>query len=303
MWCSAKSPVTRASRNGHRYSSVNVRSPSSTPGKNGFGISKPNALISHPGMIRSAPSSQPMYQSGCDAAETCAGVERAEHPDRVDLHQAAEEAQHRGDEEEQAECLRRVRRPHPLADDVVLLASRARELRVLVAHDERQVGAEQHRDERRHDQDVDHVEAADDVGPGNSPPNSSDAIHVPIDRDRQHDRVRDAQAGARELVVEQRVAGEPVDHREDQQRHADHPVDLARPAERAGEEDPREVHDDRGDEQQRRPVVDLAHHEPGPDVEAEVERRLVRLRHRARPAAARSCPGRRRRSCSDGRRT
>ena len=46
---------------------------SSTPGKNGLGISKPKARISQPGMRRSAPSSQPMYQSGCEAELTSAG--------------------------------------------------------------------------------------------------------------------------------------------------------------------------------------------------------------------------------------
>ena len=83
-----------------------------------------------------------------------------------------------------------------------------------------------------------------------------------------HHRVRDAQARARELVVGERVAGEAVGEAEQQQRDADHPVDLARPAERAGEEDAHEVGDDRAEEEQRRPVVDLAHHQAGAHVEA-----------------------------------
>ena len=40
-----------------------------------------------------------------------------------------------------------------------------------------------------------------------------------------------------------------------------------------------EVHDDGGDEEQGGPVVDLAHHQPGPGVEAEVEGRPVGLAH------------------------
>ena len=48
---------------------------------------------------------------------------------------------------------------------------------------------------------------------------------------------------------------------------ADHPVDLAWPAERAGEEDAQQVDEDRAEEQQRRPVVDLSHHEAGAHVE------------------------------------
>ena len=61
----------------------------------------------------------------------------------------------------------------------------------------------------------------------------------------------------------------PLASAEQQQREADHPVELARPAERAGEEDAQQVHDDRAEEEQRRPVVDLAHHEPGAHVEAD----------------------------------
>jgi hypothetical protein len=38
-----------------------------------LGISNPKLRISHPGMMRIAPSSQPMYQSGWLAADTRAG--------------------------------------------------------------------------------------------------------------------------------------------------------------------------------------------------------------------------------------
>ena len=124
-----------------------------------------------------------------------------------------------------------------------------------------------------------HVEAADDVLARELAAEQQRRDPRADDRDRQRDRVGDAQTRARQLVVEQRVAGEPVEDGEDQQRHADHPVDLARPAERAGEEHAAQVHDDGGEEQQRRPVVDLAHHQPGPHVEAQVERRPVGLGH------------------------
>ncbi len=46
---------------------------STAPGKNGLGTSNPKARTSHPGISRNAPSSQPMYQSGWDAALTSAG--------------------------------------------------------------------------------------------------------------------------------------------------------------------------------------------------------------------------------------
>ena len=53
--------------------------------------------------------------------------------------------------------------------------------------------------------------------------------------------------------------------------------------------DPEHVHDDRGHEQQRRPVVHLPHDQAAADVEREVQRRLVRLATSRCRAAARSC--------------
>ena len=77
---------------------------SSTPGKNGFGISNPTMRISQGGMMRSAPSSQPMYQSGCDAGAHVGRAERAVDPDRVDLREPAEQEHDGGGEEQQRRC-------------------------------------------------------------------------------------------------------------------------------------------------------------------------------------------------------
>ena len=126
---------------------------------------------------------------------------------------------------------------------------------------------------------MDDVEPVQDVGAGEFAAEQQRRDPRARDRYRQRDGVGDAQTGAGELVVEERVAGEPVEDREDQQRHADHPVDLTRPAEGAREEDASEVHDDRGEEQQRGPVVDLAHRQAGAHVEAEVDGGLVGLAH------------------------
>ena len=63
-------------------------------------------------------------------------------------------------------------------------------------------------------------------------------------------------------------------------RRADHPVQLARLAERAGEEDPHHVHEHRGDEQHRRPVVHLPHQQAAAHVEGDVQRRGVGVGHR-----------------------
>ena len=99
------------------------------------------------------------------------------------------------------------------------------------------------------------------------------------DRDRQGDGVGDPQSRARQEIVGQRVPGEAVEDGEDQEGDAHDPVDLTGPAERAGEEDATQMGDDRRHEHERRPVVHLAHDETGAHVEAQADRRLVRLRH------------------------
>ena len=73
-WCSPRSPVTLASRNGQAYRRPKVTPAMSTAGKNGLGTSNPKARISQLGKMRSAPSSQPMYQSGWLAELTLAGT-------------------------------------------------------------------------------------------------------------------------------------------------------------------------------------------------------------------------------------
>ena len=104
--------------------------------------------------------------------------------------------------------------------------------------------------------------------------------HVGADYRRGLDEaVRGADAGAGEQVVGQRVAGEALEGAEDEQQAADHPVQLARLAERAGEVDPQQVHHHRGDEQHRRPVVHLAHQQAAAHVEGEPQARGVGLGH------------------------
>ena len=45
-----------------------------TPGKNGFGIRKPNSSTSQAGKMRSPPSSHPTYQSGWAGELTASGM-------------------------------------------------------------------------------------------------------------------------------------------------------------------------------------------------------------------------------------
>ena len=115
--------------------------------------------------------------------------------------------------------------------------------------------------------------------PGNSPPNSRNEVQVPITGHALDQAVDDAEAVAREQVVGERVSGEALAHREDEEGEPDDPVELTRLAERSREEDAQHVQADGGDEQQRGPVVHLAHEEPAADVERDVERRRHRDRH------------------------
>ena len=101
----------------------------------------------------------------------------------------------------------------------------------------------------------------------------------PDDRHGQDRAVHETQPGAGQQIVRQRVAEEPLEQAEEQQRPAEQPVDLTGLAERAGEEVPHHVHEHPGDEDQRGPVVHLPDQQSAPYVEADVQRRGVRLRH------------------------
>ena len=66
--CNSSSPVTRRSRAGHSMAIVKIRPGKTTAGrKTSRGTVWPRPVSSHDGMMRRAPSSQPMYQSGCTA--------------------------------------------------------------------------------------------------------------------------------------------------------------------------------------------------------------------------------------------
>ena len=91
--------------------------------------------------------------------------------------------------------------------------------------------------------------------------------------------VDDAKPVTGQQVIGQRVAGEPFGHGEDEEDEPDHPVDFARLAEGAGEEDAKHVQPDCGDKQQRCPVVHLAHEQTAADVKRDVERGRIRRGH------------------------
>jgi hypothetical protein len=203
----------------------------------------------------------------------------APEPDGVDLHQPAQRGDRPEDHEEQADRLGRERREQANADHVVLGPPGTRELGVLQLDQHQQVQRDQRQEKCREQEDVDDVEAADDL--------LADEVaveHRPV-RPRadhgngQHDRRGDAQTRPREQVIRQRVAGETLEEGQHEQADADEPVRFARTTECAGEEDAQQVHDDGRDEQQRRPVVDLADEQTAPHVEGQVHRRVVRGGH------------------------
>ena len=147
---------------------------------------------------------------------------------------------------------------------------------MLLEPHQRQVHPDQRQDDAREQQDVQGVQPRDDDVAGEvaaeQRPVQPGADHRHAQRDRGE---RGAQADAGEQVVGQRVAEVALEHGQDQQQRADHPVGLARAAERAGEEDAGQVHHDRRGEQQRGPVVDLADEQATAHLEGDVQRRLV----------------------------
>ena len=183
-----------------------------------------------------------------------------------------------------AERFRSIVRDQRRADDVVFRAARARELRVLLPPHDREVQRDQRRDGRRKQIDVRDEQARQELLGRVDAAEQEEREPRPDHRTESSDRVRDAQPGSAEQVVGQRIAREAGDRR-DKEQQPDDPVDLARLAERAGKKDPAHVHDDAGDEHERRPVMDLPHDQAAVHLEAERERRRERGRQRPRRAA------------------
>ena len=151
------------------------------------------------------------------------------------------------------------------------------------------MGAEQAGDGARHEQDVDGVDAGDEPRRGKVAAEQQRGEVRTDQRDRLGDRVGDAQAGARQQVVGQRVAEHAVDQDEAQQAEADHPVEAPRAPVGAGEEHAEQVGDEGRGEHQGGPVVHLADDQAGAHVEAQAQDRVVGLGHAdpaQRPVAA-----------------
>ena len=204
---------------------------------------------------------------------------RADLPDRVDLGERGQQSQHPEDEEEERPGLDHEVRVHGLADDVGVGPARARHLGVLLVHHEEQVRADQGQQQARDQQHVDDVEPDHELGAGELPAKQEERQVRADDGDAQQHAFRDPHAGTGQQVVRHGVAEEALEDAEGEHDDADQPVGLPGLAVRAGEEDPQQVAQDRGQEHVRGPVVDLPHQQAAADIEADVERRLVRLAH------------------------
>jgi hypothetical protein len=166
-----------------------------------------------------------------------------------------------------------------LADDVGVGMPLARHLGVLLVPHKEHVRGDQGQQQGRDQQHVDDVQPGDDDVARELPAEQEERQVGADDRDRQQHTLEDPQPGAGQQVVGQRVAEQALGEGQREHRDPDQPVDLARLAVGAGEEDAEPVRDDRGHEHVRRPVVDLAHEQAAADVEADVQRGRVRLAH------------------------
>ena len=187
-----------------------------------------------------------------------ARVVGAELPDRVDLHEGAHEGQDAEDHEEEATGLGGIHREQRVAHDVLLRPSGARVLGVLVVHDQGEVRGHQAQQQGRDQQDVHHVETGHDRGAGELAVEDEELNPRAHQRDGTHQTVGEAETGAREQVVRQRVSGEALNHGQHEEPQADQPVDLTRLAEGTREEDAQHVDGGCCHEEDGCPVVDLA---------------------------------------------
>ena len=236
--------------------------------------------VSQPGKIRQQALGDAHVPVGLGAGGDLRRVVGPVLPDRVDGQQPTHQCEGAEHHEEEARRLGEVDREERVADHVPLGAAGPGPLRVLVVDDQEQVRCHERQQEPRDQQHVHDVEPRYGVGAGELPSEREEGQVAPHDRRGLDYPVRDPQPGARQQVVRQGVAREPLEDAEQQHRPADQPGDLAGLAERPGHEDPDQVDEHPGDEDHGGPVVDLPHQQPAAHVEADVQRRGVGIRHR-----------------------
>ncbi len=140
------------------------------------------------------------------------------------------------------------------------------------------MGSQEPDDERRDDEDMQEVEPGNDDSIARIVASKQEEAQVGADQwYRLDDRIGDPDTGTGYQVVGEGVAQEPIDDAQQQHGHAHDPVELARLAERTGEEHPSHMHRDRAQEDVGGPMVGLAHQQAGLHVEGKPDRRGIGL--------------------------
>ena len=144
------------------------------------------------------------------------------------------------------------------------------------------MGADQGDDQPGHQQHVDRVEARDRGGPDLRAGRGGSRRGRGRRRAGGGDVVGDDRGPVGALVEGQQVAGQAHHQGEDQQHHADHPVELARVLVGAEEEGPPHVEEDQDDHHRGAPLVHPADELAEEDVVGQVGDRPVGLGRRGR---------------------
>ena len=160
---------------------------------------------------------------GLGAGGDQVGAVGAEGPYGVDRGERAHHRQHAEDQEEEAAGLGHVDRHERHAHHGLLVASWPGVLRVLVVEDQDQVSDDQAEHDPGQQQNMDRVQPGDDLVPRELSPEEEEGEIRAHDRHGQDRALREAEAGAGEQVVGERVAGQAGDDAEEQQGPAEQP--------------------------------------------------------------------------------
>ncbi|CAB4792129.1 unannotated protein [freshwater metagenome] len=148
-------------------------------------------------------------------------VVRTEEPDWVDLHECTQQRRYTGHDEEIAGGLAHEHGEHWGADHILFGATRPRELRVLLSHQQEQVSPNHRHDDAGNQQYVEDEESRNHRGTGEVSAEDKEGEIRTNDGDRFQNRIGDSKTSTRDQVVGKRVAQESVHDAQGQQRGAD----------------------------------------------------------------------------------
>ena len=163
-WCSRPSPLTRASTNGQSMIAPKMIAGATIPGQ--------EWARDRDAQDRRLPV-RPESQRALEPAHIPVGLGRrgrgrrhvrSVDPDRIDLHETAEEGQHGGRQEQEPDGAERLARPQVAPDDHLLRGLSASELGVLLQPQDPEVDRDGPDHQERQQHDVEDVQAADQLG-------------------------------------------------------------------------------------------------------------------------------------------